>query len=111
MHFQFKIQKLLPAFLAAVIVLQPLSAAPAYAAAAVNGMPLSLAASVESVTNKTVTPGLTETRFSYIGKDKYRNTCFMLSYKAGDPRVSLVAGTPHDSEKLDCLLYGIRPMQ
>lgn len=100
MHFQFKIQKLLPAFLAAVIVLQPLSAAPAYAAAAVNGMPLSLAASVESVTNKTVTPGLTETRFSYIGKDKYRNTCFMLSYKAGDPRVSLVAGTPHDSEKI-----------
>lgn len=101
MRFQFKIRKiLLPVLLVTAVIVQPITAAPAYAAASVNGHALSLAENVESVANKEVTPGLAETKFSYIGHDKYRNTCYMLSFHSGDPRVSLVAGTPHDSEKI-----------
>ncbi len=90
---------LLPIILAITVVVQPTAAVQAHAAS-MDGMSLSLAAKVESVSQKQVTPGLAETKFSYIGKDKYRNTCYMLSFHPGDPRVSLVAGTPHDNEKI-----------
>lgn len=102
MRFQQRMKKiLLPILLVTAVFVQPLAGVPVYAAGgSVNGYTLSLASKVESVTNREVTAGLTETKFSYVGTDKHRNTCYMLSFKAGDPRVSLVAGTPQDSEKI-----------